>query len=392
MFNTDEMIRSIDSAIGNGVVLDQGKIKYTQQSAIAYLEKIYSVIVDTPELANIFAGKQYNYGHIAPTINPVNLIEWLIYRTNNFNSREAVGSLQRFIKAEQTPAYLYLALSGITIKETIKLNDTLSLIPLKSLRETPQKYLSGPKETEGSPSMLGSHVADAKYPQVVLQKSISFSKVLNQQSDFYPINEDLELDELCTFLSFRSAISPMIYHKWTELEDWVPKHLSTLTGLHGGSSEFNYRNLVLFTSEDWDELAPLYQKFRQLSNHDRETIGVALRRITHSKVRWSKVDRAIDLGVALEAILLAPNEKNNITHKFRERASSTLATNPNEIQDIKSFFNKFYDCRCSAVHNGIIKDSYRSMPVNEFLDQATEYALNILKVFIIQGHVTNWVE
>ena len=64
-------------------------------------------------------------------------------------------------------------------------------------------------------------------------------------------------------------------------------------------------------------------------------------------------DKAIDLGVAFEALLLNDrSHKDQIAFTFRLRAAWFLGSSKDNRRELINLFDKIYECRSKAVHTG----------------------------------------
>lgn len=279
------------------------------------------------------------------------------------------------------------------IEQKIKLTDDISLIPMSDVNPSIMKFLSSPKKMDNPSPSGGIHIADSKFPTSVLKQKIQLHTTTDQPI-FYDANADKTLEELCSFLTLHGKSSPMKFHDWIELEDWVPRHHQMLSPINGNGTELDFRQLIPLTQQEWNDLAPTYQQFLALEPEDRLHIQAALNRLKHSKVRWNIVDRAIDLGIALESILLKPNEDKGLKPKFSNRAGWLISRSPDD-EYIQHFFHTLYECRSNAVHDGNLQDKYEISGYGEItavdlIEKGTEFALAVTVKIIEHGSIPQW--
>ena len=172
-------------------------------------------------------------------------------------------------------------------------------------------------------------------------------------------------------------------------------HQHTLVDFIGNGSELNYKHLVTLDRSTWNDLKPTYDMFLSLNQHDRVLIASTLDRIKNSKARWKLIDRAIDLGVALESLLLKRGEDKAIKEKFAFRANLILERNTDRDNYTNSFFKALYSCRSNAVHDGVLEDSYdigtyETLSAEQLIEKGTSYAMQITKNMILHGGLPDW--
>lgn len=100
-------------------------------------------------------------------------------------------------------------------------------------------------------------------------------------------------------------------------------------------------------------ISDVYAKFSRLSQEDRDLLRIPFQRLNQARRRRNLADKAIDQGVAFEALFLNDkSHKDNISFTFRLRASLFLGGNIQERRDLLNFFTAFYSCRSEAAHTG----------------------------------------
>lgn len=66
-------------------------------------------------------------------------------------------------------------------------------------------------------------------------------------------------------------------------------------------------------------------------------------------------DAAIDLGIALESILIKSDESTEITYRISMRGARLLGKTLDERLDLKKKLTKIYGMRSKAAHRGIVQ-------------------------------------
>lgn len=87
----------------------------------------------------------------------------------------------------------------------------------------------------------------------------------------------------------------------------------------------------------------------------KHNLRIPLDRLNRALAASSAIDCAIDLGLALEALLLSDLDANDqISLAFRLRGAWLLGENPIERRSYVQQFNAIYTCRSKAVHRGTL--------------------------------------
>ena len=106
------------------------------------------------------------------------------------------------------------------------------------------------------------------------------------------------------------------------------------------------------------------------------------------------VDKMIDLGIALESLYLSG--RKNLSRKFRRRASWFLKKDKAHQKALKEKFEKVYDLRCDAVHEGKLPRDVeicgKSVPISEFIEQAQSLCQQSILKIIKNRQFPDWAK
>ena len=106
------------------------------------------------------------------------------------------------------------------------------------------------------------------------------------------------------------------------------------------------------------------------------------------------VDKMIDLGIAFESLYLSGRKKLSL--KFRKRTSWFLKKNEEHRKALKEKFEKVYDLRCDAVHEGKLPRDVeiggKSVPISEFIEQAQSLCQQSILKIIKNRQFPDWAK
>lgn len=106
------------------------------------------------------------------------------------------------------------------------------------------------------------------------------------------------------------------------------------------------------------------------------------------------VDKMIDLGIAFESLYLSG--RKNLSCKFRRRASWFLKKDEAHRKALKEKFEKIYDLRCDAVHEGKLPRDVaicrKPVPISEFIEQAQGLCQQSILKIIKNGQFPDWAK
>jgi hypothetical protein len=106
------------------------------------------------------------------------------------------------------------------------------------------------------------------------------------------------------------------------------------------------------------------ERYLNMDEQSRRTVGVALDRLNLARRRRSASDRAVDGGICLEA-LLGDDSPQELTYKLRLRVALLLGRTVDERQQLREDVRRFYDLRSKVVHGRVraAKDAERDEQV-----------------------------
>jgi hypothetical protein len=134
--------------------------------------------------------------------------------------------------------------------------------------------------------------------------------------------------------------------------------------------------------------AALRQAFHRLGAvRGIESLARAIDRIGRSRLAANPVDRALDLGIAAEIVLMHDHSPANteIAHKIGGRAAWLLGRDPGEREMIFKEMKLLYQARSQAAHSGTL-----SSKANHDLDSADRLVTRVFNAILERGSFPEW--
>ncbi|MBY3301493.1 hypothetical protein HFO04_01545 [Rhizobium laguerreae] len=121
-------------------------------------------------------------------------------------------------------------------------------------------------------------------------------------------------------------------------------------------------------------------------------VRLVIDRIGRARTSHSPVDKALDLGMALEVALMhenknSPAANNEITYKIATRAAWLLGKDPESRKVAYSIANKIYGHRSAAVHTGRLRNAADFHSLN-----AEGFVRNVVLEILRRGDFPDWKE
>ena len=142
------------------------------------------------------------------------------------------------------------------------------------------------------------------------------------------------------------------------------------------------------------QLAAAYQSFPA---EDKLVINLALDRLRQSQARLQDGDRAVEIFVALEA-LLGDGQTNELSHKMSTRAVRLLGGSSAERLRTFTLLKKFYEVRSKVMHTGKLDPARRytvagvPIPLKQVADECTAVCAAVIRRIMELGGIPKWAE
>lgn len=289
-----------------------------------------------------------------------------------------------FLRSGEAKFLVIMAVAGPATDRTVELTEGIQLQTIESLPPSFQKeqllFQRGPMMTNASCAIV---------------KEISSNNVLVEYSpgaappplrapdqEYLIAMEEIEEVRLCLGLA---GIAPSMTMLWVQPADPV-------TNIGSGSA-WQYPARLSQNVAGTFNLGEGLEVCRQYFSMPAETrtalLKIPLDRYIRSKQGGTLTDICIDLGIALEALLLHEIEGDHgeLNHRLSLRGAWLLAKNLEDRLTIFSQLKKGYGLRSKAVHRGLVKESEQN---RQIVEDARTLCEKILRRFLEIGHAPDW--
>ncbi len=359
-------------------------------------ERLMKLLHESADLDD-FNGKMFVLGTLATRVDYENLAAWLLYRTLKVGEQQTVEELEKFINLEATPAFEILAFSGVEVRENVMLHKKIRLAPFDSIPECFAKEVI-------DYSHLQSHL---KHPFGPLGELKSFcpSGALIRETGIKPKScepddcmkftfSSEELYQVCECLTLIGQSTPVPLTNWVLVEEWVPCSIFLQGGWTAPAHDVLNVSSHKLTESECVSAKNLVQQYFGLRQSTRELLRVSLQRLNLSRRRSRPVDKSIDLGIALESLLLHDRASNEpISFPFRLRGAWIMGSDASKREEYMQLFKSIYDCRCEAVHTGKFTTKFTKklhLPLNDLLKKGEDLCAEMIKWILQKGELPEW--
>jgi hypothetical protein len=136
------------------------------------------------------------------------------------------------------------------------------------------------------------------------------------------------------------------------------------------------------------DMAAIRRAFEQLAAFTEvDSLTRAIDRLGRSRLAIHPVDRALDLGMAAEIVLMHDQGRSNteITYKIASRAAWLLGEDADQRAEIFEQIKQLYAARSTAVHSGALPSKSKID-----LDVADELVGRVIRAILERGSFPDW--
>lgn len=376
--------------------LDEGKlIEVVENGSI---QQIIDALKAEPSLAFFDGGNLHSAPLGGNRVELSDLATWL----RKADTRQAVKDLQRFIESPGTPSVEVLAFAGVEVPSAIDLGNGFRILPwndmpscfAKDQIDSVEPYARRPGQFIFKPTAA------------VIRESFYCPKMSFPIGKIFPRGKDANIVDCTTFfargpdlhrildcLTICGPCAPQAILSYRFVPKWVP------LGMPAGGGYCEYLPEILtfrgysHSELSIPELVDISQRYLRLKSSTLDTLRIPIERLNLAMHRNRTVDKALELGIAFESLIM-DGEEGEITHKMSQRVAWLLGGNVDERLRIAKCVQDLYKLRSKAIHEGQIsakkKDLKTKQHVEYLLDETIEICARAIKRIIVLGAFPDW--
>ncbi|HUY14127.1 MAG TPA: hypothetical protein VMX16_10945 [Terriglobia bacterium] len=301
--------------------------------------------------------KMISNGYGASRFDVKHLAMWSLWCANEYGSERAESCLNSFLQSEEISAVRVLWVLGVQAADPIALKDGHFIQPIETMPDSSNKelFLQHPFTMAPlwqSPATSACAITKQRRLKKVWPSGQPESEVQESWAD------DRRMKEIALLLNALDGVCCMPCLSTGHVEPTVP------FGPFGGSASssqlydvvgwaMSRSSLSSVSAQDIDALMDSYDRLEESKKTGIQTI---LSRLSQAKRRTQIEDKILDLGIALEMLLLKDQNDNNdqLSLTFRLRGSWLLADLAEERIEIFKLLKEIYKYRSQVAHGGVL--------------------------------------
>jgi hypothetical protein len=297
-------------------------------------------------------------------------------------TKDVEGTVKRFgakIAENTTDATAVMAVSGIKVNEAVQLGTHTTLIPMTNLAPSPQRGMALGQQPFGA---LGPRFA---VPCALITK-FRYGPVFYRPKSPQPPEEmaaHVATENAHSLLAEASDLLALLgvyprYHMyWVQADDWLMSS-GTTGGWQFSSTGEHFGQDIVVPRAEAEALGAAY--FALHPQQRGKMLRIPLDRLGRAGRERDFADRAIDLGIALESLLLHDiKDHGELSFRLSLRGAWLIGASGIERREIQSSLKRLYDLRSRSVHSGFVEPSAKT---GNTISRATEICKALIQKVI----------
>lgn len=315
-----------------------------------------------------------NIGNLRGPHELSNLALWTTYSLH-LNGREKTESiLENYLNSETVEVHVTIWCGGLTVPKSVKLENGCQIVSVEDFMWTPHTYLH--------------RYSNNRHPaSCVITKACTILKSSEESDPWSGIDQ---ISEVSKEVQAVSSILNLCGLLCVPIMQSTYLHPDTPTGFFGGSGFssnsdhfFSASSVYVLESSKTAKIEKWLSVYTSKSSEEQGRIDRMIKRVMDSKRTSSYEDKILDLGIALEMLLLSDLPNDQLSQTLRIRGSKILNTDLVTTKDNYTTIGKIYTYRSKVAHSGEIKKMGKKdkLTIEYLYDHLTEYYQLVEDIF-----------
>ncbi|MBL0917894.1 MAG: hypothetical protein IBJ14_04265 [Hydrogenophaga sp.] len=279
---------------------------------------------------------------------------WWAWLANSSGIRRADECLEAWLDAEQVETIATLWVLGLDSNESFEITEGYWLTKLDDLPDSNDKATYW--------ALQGNVPTTAPLPRCAITKRQKINKVWRLEPSGGGLAQDWSdlqrsLYDLAHVLNAVTGVLCVPYYQTSYNPPESP--LGMFGGSGGGYPLYDVatHNVGKIGRGVCQTAAELFRAFKEKPENERGRLNLILGRLSQAKRRVHVEDALLDLGIALEMLLLDENKQaQQLALMFKLRGSWLLGTSASDRHQRWKLLSEIYDARSSVAHTGTLHD------------------------------------
>ena len=384
-------MESARSHFGSEVILRAFEV---EQSGAAQLLAAFSKDPSFGDIRNGWIQDAFGGGHqVQSRAFPYQLINCVM---DGQSAKKLVEEARAFAAAPACATEIYTPLAGATLDEAVSLRGDVDLLPWGDVPDGYQKAVFDevPHRSMQPKGDLALRFRTAS--NQVLFPSFKQAEAAGRLPPTESSKQNkLLVDDMVRCVAALNESHVVALGHWAQFEQQVAtlcfaRSYSKGPALSDVSAHLATRNPRAL---DGELITRFFHDFGEFSPAEINVMRIGLDRLNLALGREEIVDRAIDLGISLEVMLLhGIRERTEMTYRASIRGATFLGGSQQDRMKTFKLLRVAYDLRSKAVHTGELKmgKKYNGPPPKDLLEDAANLCASVARTLIKRGSFPDW--
>jgi hypothetical protein len=307
---------------------------------------------------------------------------WWLWLANNIGIEEANRELQRYLDSDAVTVVRALWVSGIQIDEQIDLGDNYLFQPVGLMPESDDKeyYLR---------QRLTSFNFHSSSPTAAIVKNCKIPKLLddNKPDEDETRNVERRMETIVLLLNLIDSLCTLPSYSTSYLYATTPPGPFIPSGGGWPLYDISPPTPSRLPSNLRQHISPLVLAFEALPSSEQQRFSRIIDRLSQAKRRIYIQDKILDLGIAMEMMLLENKQGDQLSQTFSLRGAWLVTSTPEERVITRKYLQNIYTHRSQVAHSGILENGNYKKIIKVENDFPTYVSLaeSICKKLLING-------
>ena len=309
----------------------------------------------------------------------------------------AVEWLQKILGTRKARGFNVQALYGIRVASVTPLVDDINLIPFDALPDSRQKQglLEHPSLSPYHPTPFYAFTKASAALIVPAERTLFFAKpnTAQTQEPIVRVDWKTRFDDIRHCLAFSHRESIISGPSWFQYEDSDYEEVGIIRFAASIPHQESLPMPIVEEGEmDLSKAAETVRAYYALDEVARRKVRTAMERVHLAFIRSSPEDKALELSIALETLLIdSPGEH---TFKISLRAALLTSENINTRAANRAIIRAAYTLRSNLVHGGQsmseVKVDGEKVPSRDVAKRATTTTISVIQSVLTAGKLPDW--
>ena len=306
---------------------------------------------------------------------------------------DAIRWLQKVLGTTAADGQCVLALWGVPVERRIELTPRVAIVPMDGLPESKQKQLVTNlwyQHTAG-PFFSSLHLTPPESALVVGDwvEPFFYTPDEDNLTDGFAAKRKL-LSEIALVLTAVGPRVPLEAACWFNFDDPDLEQASSAQSFYVQSFiEVLPLRPQVYPPLDPVEAPRVVQNYLAMQEAVRGKVRVALQRLSQAQRRHNFGDQAVELSIALEA-LMGDTATTEITHRIAVRSARMLGGDGSVRAKNGKVIKDAYKIRSQTVHGQAESRKGRETEKRKIIDRTLEICIELVKTIIQQKAIPDW--